>query len=211
MSLTTSLVFGFFGSFLMFIGDMVLYYDKNDYDDSDTLNSIIAIMKNINKKRLYIGGILGPISAFIYLMGFYHIVLFSKNEFLIFSYICFFVNSFGIVLGGAYHSHCAYLGLLSRYDNKEMFNSFIDYLKLQAKILYPILALGSLLLALLFILNFTIFPRFMFLFSPIVLIMFIKVVGKLPKGFHMIIRGGWTNLIYVIYYLALILYTIIVF
>lgn len=211
MSLKLSLLFGLLGSFLMFIGDMVLYYDKNDYDDSDTLNSIISIMKNVNKKRLYIGGILGPISAFVYLIGFYHIVLFSKNESLLFSYICFFINSFGIILGGAYHSHCAYLGLLSRYDNKEMFDTFIEYLKLQAKILYLVMVLGSLLLAFLFILNFTIFPRFMFLFSPMVTIMFIKFVGKLPKGLHMIIRGGWTNLIYVIYYLALILYTNVVF
>ena len=51
----------------MFLGDMTLYYDPNDYDSKDTMNNIIGIMKNVSIKRLYLGGLLGPIAAFIYL------------------------------------------------------------------------------------------------------------------------------------------------
>ena len=53
-----SILIGLFGSFLMFLGDMTLYYDSKDYDGKDTINSIIGIMKNVSIKRLYIGGLL---------------------------------------------------------------------------------------------------------------------------------------------------------
>lgn len=74
MTLCKSIMIGLLGSFMMFLGDMILYYDSNDYDGKDTINNITAIMKNVSIKRLYIGGLLGPVGAFIYCIGFYHIV-----------------------------------------------------------------------------------------------------------------------------------------
>ena len=61
MTLYMSILIGLFGSFLMFLGDIILYYDPNDYDGKDTINNIIGIMKNVSIKRLDIGGLLGPI------------------------------------------------------------------------------------------------------------------------------------------------------
>ena len=55
---------GFLGAILMFVGDMALYYSKQDYVTDGTLRPIIAIMKNLSRRRLYIGGMLGPIAAF---------------------------------------------------------------------------------------------------------------------------------------------------
>lgn len=206
MTLVNILFVGLAGAFLMFLGDMILYYDKNDYDDKDTLNNIIAIMKKVSKLRLHIGGVLGPISAFLYCIGFYHIVLISKEKYLTLAFIIFFINVLGIICGGAYHSHCAYLGLLSRYENKEIFDEFLQYLKFQAKITYLLMGIGAISLLFMFLLNFTIFPRWIFLFTPMLLMSLTPLVGKLPKGIHMIIRGGWTNFVYVIYYLILISY-----
>ena len=70
MTLNKCILIGLLGSFLMFLGDMTLYYDPDDYDGKDTINSIAGIMKNASIKRLYIGGLLGPIGAFIYSIGF---------------------------------------------------------------------------------------------------------------------------------------------
>ncbi|WP_321163009.1 DUF6796 family protein [Peptoniphilus mikwangii] len=78
--LQITLLAGLLGAILMFLGDMTLYYDKNDYSSDDGLSSIIGIMKNVSRKRLYIGGMLGPISAFLYCVGFYHIVLFIDED-----------------------------------------------------------------------------------------------------------------------------------
>lgn len=205
MTLYRSILIGILASFLMFLGDMTLYYDSNDYDCKDTINNIIGIMKNVSIKRLYIGGLLGPICAFIYCIGFYHIVLGIDEKFLNFGWFVFLINIFGMILGGTYHIQCAYLGLLSRYENKEAFDEFLRFLKFQAKIVFTTMALANILTALIILFGLTIFPRWQALFTPIFLLIFTPIADRLPKGLHMIIRGGWFNLIYFIYYLSLLI------
>ena len=205
MTLYKSILTGLLGSFLMFLGDMSLYYDSNDYDGKDTMNSIIGIMKNVSIKRLYIGGLLGPICAFIYCIGFYHIVLSIREEYLIVAWFVFLIHIFGMILGGAYHMQCAYLGLLSRYENKGALDEFLKFLKLQAIIVFVIAALANIALTLLILFGYTAFPRWQALFTPIIFLILTPLTERLPKGLHMIICGGWFNLIYVIYYLSLLI------
>lgn len=200
-----SIIIGLFGSFLMFLGDMTLYYDPNDYDGRDTINNIIGIMKSVNIKRLYIGGLLGPICAFIYCIGFFHIVLSIQEKYLTIGWFVFLINIFGMILGGTYHIQCAYLGLLSRHENKGAFDEFLKFLKLQAKIVFSIMALANIAIALIILFGFTVFPRWQALFTPIFLIILTPIAERLPKGLHMIIRGGWLNIIFFIYYLSLLI------
>ena len=205
MTLNKCILIGLLGSFLMFLGDMILYYDPNDYDDRDTINSIIGIMKNVSTKRLYLGGLLGPISAFIYCIGFYHIVLSCQENYLSLACFVFLINIFGMILGGSYHIQCAYLGLLSRYENKGAFDEFLKFLKFQAKIVFGTMAIANIGTTLIILFGFTVFPRWQALFTPIFLLTLTPLAGRLQKGLHMIIRGGWFNLIYVIYYLSLLI------
>lgn len=205
MTLNKCILIGLFGSFLMFLGDMILYYDPNDYDGKDTINNIIGIMKNVSIKRLYIGGLLGPISAFIYCIGFYHIVFSIQEEYLNVAWFVFLINIFGMILGGTYHIQCAYLGLLSKYKNNGAFDEFLKFLKFQAKIVFGIMAIANIAIALIILFGLTVFPRWQALFTPIFLLILTPFAGRLPKGLHMIIRGGWFNLIYFIYYLSLLI------
>lgn len=205
MTLYMSILIGLFASFLMFLGDMILYYDSNDYDGKNTINNIIGIMKNVSIKRLYIGGLLGPICAFIYCIGFYHIVLAIQEKYLTIGWFVFLINIFGIILGGTYHIQCAYLGLLSRYENKGAFDEFLKFLKLQAKIVFGIMAIANIGIALVILFGFTVFSRWQVLFTPMFLLILTPLIGRLPKGLHMIIRGGWFNIIYFIYYLILLI------
>ena len=205
MTLYKSILIGLLGSFLMFLGDMTLYYDPNDYDGKDTINNIIGIMKNVSIKRLYIGGLLGPICAFIYCIGFFHIVLGIQEKYLTIGWFVFLINVFGLILGGAYHIQCAYLGLLSRYENKGAFDEFLKFLKFQAKIVFGIMALANIGIALLIVFGLTVFPSWQALFAPIFLLILTPLAERLPKGLHMIIRGGWFNLIYFIYYFSLLI------
>ena len=205
MTLYKSILIGLLGSFLMFLGDMILYYDPNDYDGKDTINNIIGIMKNVSIKRLYIGGLLGPISAFIYCIGFYHIVLSSHENYINVAWFVFLINIFGMILGGTYHIQCAYLGLLSKYKNNGAFDEFLKFLKFQAKIVFGIMAIANIAIALIILFGLTVFPRWQALFTPIFLLILTPFAGRLPKGLHMIIRGGWFNLIYFIYYLSLLI------
>lgn len=205
MTLYRSILIGLLASFLMFLGDMILYYDSNDYDGKDTINNIIGIMKNVSIKRLYIGGLLGPICAFIYCIGFYHIVLGIQEKFFNVAWFVFLLNVLGMILGGTYHIQCAYLGLLSRYENKGAFDEFLRFLKFQAKIVFTTMAIANIAIALIILFGFTVFPRWQALFTPIFLLIFTPIADRLPKGLHMIVRGGWLNIIYFIYYLSLLI------
>ena len=205
MTLNKCILMGLLGSFLMLLGDMILYYDSNDYDGKDTINNIIGIMKNVSIKRLYIGGLLGPICAFIYCIGFFHIVLGIQERYLTIGWFVFLINVFGMILGGTYHIQCAYLGLLSRYENKGAFDEFLKFLKFQAKIVFGIMTIANITLILIILFGFTVFPRWQALFTPMFLLILTPLTGRLPKGIHMIIRGGWLNIIYFIYYLTLLI------
>lgn len=203
MNLHTCILIGLLGSIAMFMGDMFLYYDRKDYDKKDKINSIVEIMKNLGTKRLYLGGILGPLGSFLYLLGFYHMVLASQEKFLNLAWILFLINGLGIIFGGAYHLQFAYLGLLSRHDRKEAFDEFLKFLKFQAKLVFGFMGLGNLGLAIMILFGLTIFPSWQVLLTPLVLITLTPLLGKLPRGLHMIICGGWFILIYFIYYLSL--------
>lgn len=200
--LQITLLIGLLGAILMFFGDMVLYYNKSDYAADGTLNPIIEIMKKESRVRLYVGGILGPLSAFLYCVGYYHLVLFIDEKYSVLGWILFFVNCLGIICGGAYHSHCANLGLIGRYENREMLDEVLKFLDVQKLVAFGIQAVGFIGLAVVILAGWTVLPRWMILLTPGVLVMLTPIVRKLPKGFHMIICGGWTNLISVIYYLA---------
>lgn len=97
------------------------------------------------------------------------------------------------------------IGLLSRYEDKGAFDEFLRFLKFQAKIVFGIAALANIALAWVILFGFTVFPRWQVLFTPIFLLLFTPLTGRLPKGLHMIIRRGWFNLIYFVYYLSLLI------
>ncbi len=65
------------------------------------------------------------------------------------------------------------------------------------------MGLGNLGLAIMILFGLTIFPSWLVLLTPLVLVTLTPLLGKLPRGLHMIICGGWFNLIYFIYYLSL--------
>lgn len=203
MTIFPFLLTGLVGALLMFAGDMTLYYSKEDFVSDGTMEPIINIMKKIGKARLYIGSVLGPTAAFAYCIGYYHIVLMTTAE--PFGMICFLINSLGIILGGAYHSHFVYLGRIGRLENKEAFGEVADFMKMMNKMYFVIIGLGFLMLTLLIALGFTVFPRWLAFFTPGILYLLLPVMKKLPKGLHMVIYGGWSNLISVIYYVAAII------
>ena len=128
-----------------------------------------------------------------------------QEKFFNVAWFVFLLNVLGMILGGTYHIQCAYLGLLSRYENKKAFDEFLRFLKFQAKIVFTTMALANILTAWIILLGLTIFPRWQALFTPIFLLIFTPIADRLPKGMHMIIRGGWLNIIYFIYYLSLLI------
>ena len=205
MSLLIALIIGLTGAVLMLCGDMTLYFSKDDYKHDGTLNPIIDIMKKAGTKRLYIGGIIGPVTAFLYCVGYFHLVLFAKDKFVVLGWILFLVNCLGIIFGGAYHSHCANLGLIGRHEDEDTLKEVTSFLDFQKKVAFGIQAVGFIGMSLMIVMGWSVLPRWMIVFTPLVLILLLPLVRKLPKGIHMVVCGGWTNMISVIYYAAAIL------
>ena len=117
----------------------------------------------------------------------------------------FLLSCFGIITGGAYHSHCAYLGLLGDDRNRDALNAAMKYFQKLPLILYAGEGLGFLLLIFLIVTGRTVLPWWMFLLSPGMLFLLKPFVARLPKGIRVIISGGWTNLISVIYFSAVLI------
>lgn len=209
MSLQIALIIGLVGAFLMLCGDMTLYFSNDDYKHDGTLNPIIDIMKKAGTKRLYIGGMIGPLTAFLYCVGYYHLVLFAKDGFTWLGWALFLVNCLGIICGGAYHSHCANLGLIGRHEDEDTLKEVTSFLDFQKKVAFGIQAIGFIGMALMIVMGWSVLPRWMIIFTPLVLILLLPLVRKLPKGIHMVVCGGWTNMISVIYYIAAILCVVI--
>ena len=202
------LAIGFLGALLMFCGDMILYYDRNDFEHDGTFQPIIDIMKNLPAGRLMTGGLIGPVAAFLYCAGFYHIVLISDASIRTIAYLSFLLSCFGIISGGAYHSHFPYLGLLGKDGQREDLEIVLGYMQKLSLILYLFEGTGLLLLAILIAIGKTVFPRWMVLLSPGILFLLLPLARKTPKGLHMIIAGGFSNLIFIVYYLIAILVSV---
>ena len=119
--------------------------------------------------------------------------------------VSFLFSCFGIITGGAYHSHCAYMGLLGDDKDKDALDKVVKYFQKLPLILYAGEGLGFLLLIFLIATGKTVLPKWMFILSPGILFLLKPAVGRLPKGVRVIVSGGWTNLISVIYYAAVLI------
>lgn len=205
------IIVGLAGALLMFAGDMLLYYTPEDFaydsksSSAEKIQAIVDVMKKLSTKRVMAAGMIGPVAAFLYCVGFYHIVLITDESMKTFAMVAFLFSCFGIITGGAYHSHCAYLGLLGEDRFKDALKVAEKYFQKLPLILYAGEGIGFLLLVVLIVSGHTILPRWMFLLSPGILFLLKPAVGCLPKGIRIIVSGGWTNLIFVIYYLAVLI------
>ncbi len=202
---------GLAGALLMFAGDMLLYYTPKDFaynpksSSQEKIQAIVDVMKELPAKRVMAGGMVGPVSAFLSCVGFYHIVLVTDESMNTLAVAAFLFSCFGSITGGAYHSHCAYLGLLGEDRFRDALKVAGKYFQKLPLIFYAGEGIGFLLLVVLIVSGHTVLPRWMFLLSPGILFLFRSAVGYLPKGIRIIVSGGWTNLISVIYYLAVLI------
>ncbi len=72
-------------------------------------------------------GFIGAVAAFLYCVGFYHIIVISNENVKGVAIAAFLFSCLGIIAGGAYHSHCAYLVLLAKDKYKEALNTVMQY------------------------------------------------------------------------------------
>ena len=201
---TATAVIGLCAALLMFSGDMILYFTTEQYELDGTLAPYINIMSHMPAKRLAIGGMLGPIAAFFYCVGFTHIYFLFPPKYMIVAIvlICVFICS--SIIGGAYHSHFPYLGLAC--ENKETAQKISVYIMQMMRIaMLPMLA-GILVFATFSVLGKTNVPRWFVAFTPLATYFLAFAWRKVPQPFRIVLFGGWYNLMFVIYYIAVLIW-----
>ncbi len=190
-------IIGIIASSLMYTGDMLLYFTTSPIQNFEA--EIVQIMANIPQERLIIGGLLGPISAFLYIIGFYHIYLLIKLNNKI-AKVFFGLLCLGIIYGGAFHTHFTLLGLISEFNNAELLQVAEEYTILNLYFMFFPSLIAYSLLAYLIITKRTFYPRWVVLFSPIILFWLSGVMQHLPQPLMILIAGGWSNMIFIIFF-----------
>lgn len=207
MTLQLSLILGIFAALLMFSGDMLLYFTAGSYRPDGTLEPVISIMKRLPDRRLMLGGLIGPCASFFYCLGFYHITLMVPGQYRTGAFCITLLCSMGMIISGAYHSQCTYLGLIGKTDCRDGIEKVIRNLRLLSGISFLFLAAGLLFLSIGILSGMTCYPRYLFLFSPLVLYFLKYLWVKIPQPFLIVVYGGWYNLMFAVYFLAALLFS----
>lgn len=197
---------GLLGALLMYSGDMLLYFSKEEYRPDGTKQPLVTIMKKLPEQRLKAGGVVGPIAAFLYCIGFSHLLFLFDEKHQVIAWAAFLCLCLGIILGGTYHSHWSYIGLMAKQEDEKALEIVFDFSSILSKLLYLFEAIGFVLMVVGIIFNWTLYPRYFCVLTPGVLMLLLPLLRKLPQPFYMAIVGGWSNLISVIYYLVALIY-----
>lgn len=195
--LTTGII-GIIGATLMFVGDMLLYYTLEPIASFE--EEIIPIMGKISFTRLKIGGLLGPLCASMYLVGYYQVYLAIKAKFKKMAMTVFTLLGIAIIFGGAFHSHFPHMGFVSHFDYKDALKVIQEYTITTYFVTIILNLLGYVLLAYLVLTKKTYYPKWIVLCSPLVLIWFSDLVQLLPQPFKIFIAGGWSNITAIIFF-----------
>lgn len=202
LSITTAV--GLFGAALMFCGDMLLYFTAKPFELDGTMKPYIAIMKLIPDWRLTLGGLLGPIAAFFYCVGFCQMALAATEAYRAFGVAAAGLCSLGIIVGGAYHAQFSYFGLIGKHDEAAL-TPVLKNVRLLSMVSMALIAAGVLVFGGMLVLGTTCYPRWLVLCSPVVLFFLGRLWVKAPQPFRIVLLGGWYNLMFVYYFLCALL------
>ncbi len=200
------LLSGILGSLLMFVGDMLLYYAPVSGADFNSIATMSARPMNM----LIAGGMITPIAVIFSIIGGYTFYLIFRPVNKILAKILFILFAMMFIIAGAYHAVFANYGIAGRIPEpwqSEQLALLRSYLK---SIYYAMFLLGiiwTILLFYLVIFKRSIYPIWLLLITPTLLILlrhFIKDYVPYPLG--TIIYGGWMNLSFLLFFLAGFLY-----
>lgn len=199
-------LFGILGSLLMFTGDMLLYYEPVsglDYNSTSRMSTMPI-------QRLIAGGIIGPVASIFSIIGcyFFFVIFKSVNKFL----AKFLFASFAIlfVFAGSYHAMFPNLGFIGRLPESLQSQQLIyirTYLNQINTLIYIFGTIGTFILFYLVIFKKTLFPKWMLLFTPTILILFASLIKNyIPYPFGAIVYGGWINLCFMLFFTICLLH-----
>lgn len=201
------LIVGIMGALLMYVGDMLLYGTKAKFPPSieDDFAKIKFLLQQSSSRRIFVGGIIGPLAATFYIFGFLHIPALSLPQYHILAWILFDLFALSYVFGGAFHMAWIFLGDAAQIDNEKQWSSIQDRFILFKPIVFGLLSLSTFFLSLFILFGGLGISPWYICVTPIVLVLLLPVLRRIPQPAGIWIWGGWTNLVFVIYFTVLLL------
>lgn len=205
-----SLMFGigFVASLLMFTGDMLLYFTCGAYDMDGTLAPYARIMRDLPRRRVMAGALLGPIAAALYLVGFAAIALTARGDLAWMVQLAAGLLAFALICGGSYHAQYAYLQIAAQEGDDRLIDRVTDTIQpfMQLAVL-PMYA-GFILLAVGIVAGQTSYPVWFVFFTPVVTSFLGFVWLRIPQPVRCVLFGGWNNLVFAIMFAAMLVWTV---
>ena len=170
-------IIGIFAAILVGTGEFLLHYSPaGDYADDGKY----VYLLQVSEWRITTGHFLGVFGAPFYLIGFWHIYLGLKPYGKIIPYLVFFISAYGFIFGTVWIGSRASIALLAQANyaaeghNSEVLSELIQYYILHSESLLQVIRATTLISSLAFIFMVlsgkTLYPRWMAIFNPIVLL-----------------------------------------
>ncbi|WP_373728530.1 DUF6796 family protein, partial [Bacteroides heparinolyticus] len=134
---------GLAGSLLMYAGDMLLYFTTQPIPDVD--NDLLPSMGSVPLERLFVGGLMGPLAAVLYIIGFYHLYLRVKTAKRTTAFWMYVSLSLSVLIGGAFHAFFPAFGIVSAQGHPELIGNLFSYARLLGGLAFSLMGIGWLL------------------------------------------------------------------
>ena len=178
------LAIGLVGSLVMFAGDMLLYFTPGAYDMDGTLRPYARIMRDLPEGRVRAGGVLGPVAAFLYVVGFAGLPA--------------GLLSFALICGGAYHAQYPYLAIAARTEDDSLVEQVAgNIMALQRLATVPMYA-AFVLFGIAVVAGQTALPPWSVVLTPLVTSFLGFLWLRVPQPARCVLFGGWSNLVFTI-------------
>ena len=200
---------GLVGSIVMFAGDMLLYFTPGAYDMDGTLRPYAQIMHNLPEGRVRLGGLLGPVAAFLYIVGFVGLSMLGAGNLSWAMSAVAALLAFALICGGAYHAQYPYLAIAARTGDDSLVEQVAgNIMALQRMATVPMYA-GFVLLGVLIALGQTALPQWMVVLTPLVTSFLGFAWLRMPQPIRCVLFGGWSNLVFTIMFAALLAFMLV--
>ena len=162
---------GLLASVFVGVGEYLLHYDAL----ARFADGGFGFMQGIGEQRTTVGHFFGVFGATLYLIGCFHIYLMLRPASERIAFIAFLISAFGFIVGAVWIGSRASVSALMQLDQTPEVLSLVELYDVRYETLLTVIRITTLLLSIIFIwLTVTgrsHYPRWMAIFSPIVLIL----------------------------------------
>jgi len=202
---------GMLAALMGFTADWLLYGGFYGGDEFYTISR--QIMSAISNTRLMAGGLLGPIEAAFYIVGFWHIYLVLRPGGKTLAAITFGGLSWSVIVGaGAFHSAFVFKGLLLRAQKaiadpqiswfRALLNDASQYMHLLYNVMFILGLVATFIFLFLILFRKTLYPKWMVLFVPTLWVLVLpQIAQNIPAPVGGMLLGGSLNLSFLLYFI----------